>query len=325
MKKPGLIITEILCSLLLAASGTAVGFLVYDLNTNNFHFDRLNPFVQQNENSEEAAEEKSSGESSDKEQSSAASSDEKKESDSESKAENPSEVSAGSDTVQTLPFVKQPEKIEEQPAELTAALAPYSDYTPADAIFGDHMILVDTNSTGELNKAKIYCYQRDAGSEYWWNVMGEGKPICEEAYIGENGSNFDPSPDAAVTPGGVFPAGKGFYISDKPNTSYPLFQITEDTYWVTDPSSEFYNQRVEGTDKKDWTEADHMITSEKSYQYGLVVNYNTSDTNPDRTSAIFFRCGNTPTKGSIAVPENVMKTILEWLDKDSNIMIFITV
>ena len=104
-----------------------------------------------------------------------------------------------------------------------------------------------------------------------------------------------------------------------------MFEITEDTYWVTDPESAYYNQKVEGTEGKDWSSADHMITSEKSYKYGLVINYNTNYPNTSKTSAIFMQCGSASTEGSIAIPDYVMKTILEWIDSDSRVNVFITV
>ena len=66
-----------------------------------------------------------------------------------------------------------------------------------------------------------------------------------------------------------------------------------------------------------------MITSEKSYKYGLVINYNTNSPDSKKASAIFMHCGSSATEGSVAVPEDVMKTILEWLDDDSLVSVFI--
>ena len=118
---------------------------------------------------------------------------------------------------------------------------------------------------------------------------------------------------------GFYSVGDGFYIDDKPDTTYPMFQITDKTYWVDDPKSKFYNKKVEGTDKKDWTSADHMISSADAYKYGLVIEFNTSSPDPKMASSIFMHCGNSVTEGCIAMPENIMKAILEWLDKDSNV------
>ena len=115
--------------------------------------------------------------------------------------------------------------------------------------------------------------------------------------------------DSKKTPSGVWTLGEGFYIGEKPDTDYPMFAITENTYWVTDEKSKFFNKKVEGTDKKDWNKADHMIASEQSYKYGIVVNYNTDEPVTGKGSAVFIHCGDKPTEGCIAVPEDVMKTI----------------
>lgn len=330
MKKPAFIITETICSVILAASVAAVAVLAVDLNTDQFHLDRFNPFTQGNSVSEQKKQQtsKNSADSSDQKKTDAQVSEkgaaEKETSD--TKNADTSEVSHDtSDQKKTaVRFLPEPENLDHQPEDLVNMLTRYT-YTLEDSVDGNKVILIDTASGSDRTKAVIYCYQRSGSTGYWWNVAGEGKALCEEAYIGENGSEFDPAPDSGITPGGIFSAGKGFYISDKPNTTYSLFQITDDTYWVTDPESAFYNQQVEGTENKDWSKADHMITSDKSYKYGLVINYNTSDPDKDRSSAVFIQCGSSPTQGSIAVPEDVMKSILEWLDEDSYVSVFITI
>ncbi|GEM_PF-4821477 len=345
MKKPGFIITETIFSLVLAASVAAVAVLAVDLKTNRFHIDQFNPFVQessasaeekspadekkadestiQKESSAEASPEPSqasAGDSSKQQESKTESSTEKQDSTQESSKES-SENSA--DTA-TLTLLSEPKNLKSQPKELVDMLNKYG-YGLDNAIDGNRIILVDTTSGSDKTKAVVYCYQKSDKSNYWWNVVGENKPVCQDAYIGENGSDFDPKPDSKITPGGIYLAGKGFYIGEKPDTTYPLFQITDNTYWVTDPKSKFYNQQVEGTDKKDWSKADHMITSDKSYKYGLVINFNTTSPDKNKACGIFFHCGSSATEGSIALPENVMKTILEWLDEDSKVSVFVTI
>ena len=179
----------------------------------------------------------------------------------------------------------------------------------------DHVIIVDSDTN---SGAKVYCYQKTAKG-YWWNIAGEGKPITDQAYIGTGGADFEIKRGSKKTPMGFYSVGDGFYIDDKPDTTYPMFQITDKTYWVDDPKSKFYNKKVEGTDKKDWTSADHMISSADAYKYGLVIEFNTSSPDPKMASSIFMHCGNSVTEGCIAMPENIMKAILEWLDKDSNV------
>ncbi|MBQ9460764.1 MAG: hypothetical protein IJU51_02440 [Clostridia bacterium] len=346
MKKRGFIITETIFSLVLAASVTAVAVLAVDLNTNQFQLDRFNPFRQessvveddeivpdkkneqqsteeksvskteQNESSKEEEPKESSAEPSEEE------SDKEKSGADESSAESSKESSSDSKENE-IKLRAEPEKLESQPKELADQMAAYS-FDIDTQLLGDRLIMLDTVNSGSKDKAILYCFQKSENG-MWWNIIGDGQPVTTEAYIGENGSGFMPERDSKVTPGGIFYAGTGFYISDKPDTTYDMFQITENTYWVTDPDSQYYNQKVEGTENKDWTKADHMITSEKPYKYGLVVNYNTFEPDSSLASAIFIHCGNAPTEGSIAVPENVMKTILEWCNDKSTVNIFVNI
>ena len=354
MKKPGFIITETIFSLILAASVAAVGVLAYDLNTDRFHLDRFNPFVQEEqkaveesgkksgeikgeneniensgtkENNKENKENSAASETSDKSaweesgEGSAVKEDSGNKADESSGEESKTEES--SDGGETLKLVSEPEDLSGQPEDLMESLGRYG-YDLVSLMNGNKLIMVDTTSTGSRTRAIVYCYEK-SDSGYWWSIAGEGKPVTDEAYIGENGSDFDPSADSKITPGGIYTVGKGFYIDEKPDTTYDMFRITDKTYWVTDPGSKSYNKLVEGTENKDWSKAEHMITSEKSYKYGLVTNYNVFDTDETRASAIFVCCGNSPTEGSIALPDDVMKTILEWLDDNSIVMIFVTV
>ncbi len=303
MKKPAFIITQTILSIFLAASVGAVGALVYDLKTDSLHIDKFNPFAASDsskKNEPKKVQETSKQESSQK-----------------------SEVQESSvqesSTVETIKLREEPADLQSQPQELIDMLKRYGykiDYN----VSGDHLIVVDTSKS----TAKIYLYQKSK-SGYWWNVIGDNEPITEKGYIGEKGSSFVISEGSEQTPGGIWWMGKAFYTDDKPNSTYSMFQITEDTYWVTDSNSKFYNQRVEGTEEKDWTSAEHMITMSKQYKYGIVINYNTSPAKAGAGSAIFMHCGDSPTAGCVAVPENVMKTIIEWLDENSVANIFITV
>lgn len=301
MKKPAFVIVETILSLCLVASVGAAGVLAYDIKTNELGLDKLNPFAV--------------SESSDKTKEESSKETTKKESKPEQKESSVSEESK----VETIKLREEPKGLKNQPAELEDMLDDYG-YSIKNSITGDHFIAVDVNRSS----ATVYCYEKNQNG-VWWNVVGDKKPITTEGFVGENGTAFEISEGSKTTPGGIYYLGDGFYTGEKPDTTYSMFKITEDTYWVTDPGSKFYNQKVEGTENKDWSSAEHMITNKDSYKYGIVVNYNVYDTKPDAGSAIFMHCGNTPTAGCIVVPENVMKTILEWLDGDSTASIFITV
>ena len=80
-----------------------------------------------------------------------------------------------------------------------------------------------------------------------------------------------------------------------------------------------------GEEEKDWKTADRMADSKELYKYGLVINYNTETPDKTKGAGIFLHCGSKATSGSVAVPDSIMKTILQWIDKDSKVSVYITV
>ena len=307
MKKSSFIITETILAAVLALSVAVVGVFASDIVNGGKKIESVKSesSVQESKKPESTAQQ-STEESQVKETS---------EKDEPSAEENSEESKpSASQKLQLTP----PENLSSQPEELTKYISDYG-YSYDNMNF-DHLIVVDTDDS----KGTVYCYQK-ADSGYWWNIAGDGKPITDKCYIGENGADFVITETSKKTPLGFYQLGEGFYIDDKPSTSYPMFKITDDTYWVDDPKSKYYNQKVEGTAKKDWSSAEHMISETDAYKYGIVINYNTDPVVANAGSAVFMHCMNTPTSGCVGVPEDIMKTILEWLDKDSNAFIFITI
>ena len=132
--------------------------------------------------------------------------------------------------------------------------------------------------------------------------------VCS-GYLGRNGTNDSKKEGDGCTPLGLYSVGSGFYIKEAPETGLDLFQITQDTYWIDDPNSQFYNQCVEGTENKDWKSAEHMISYSKEYLYGFVVDYNLA-AEKGVGSAIFFHINSNPTAGCIATTEEMVRHAL---------------
>lgn len=155
--------------------------------------------------------------------------------------------------------------------------------------------------------AQIHFYSR--GSGQWTEVSS----LSCSGRVGRSGASSQKQEGDGTTPTGLYSIGSGFYIHSAPQTGLDLFQVTQDTYWVDDPDSQFYNQRIEGTENKDWDSAEHMIDY-SAYRYGFVVDYNlTAEYNAG--SAIFFHIGNSSTAGCIATSENMVLAYLAQLDK----------
>lgn len=160
--------------------------------------------------------------------------------------------------------------------------------------------------------------------EFWEirdNRWTKDDALTASGSIGEMGATYDMSEYIKATPIGFFPVKDAFYIHSKPETGLESFQITEDTYWVDDPSSDFYNQRVEGTQYMDWSSAEHMIDY-SAYEYGFVIGYNLSCVK-GAGSAIFFHIGSGPTAGCVATSESYVLSYLAKLSSDANPYILI--
>ena len=140
--------------------------------------------------------------------------------------------------------------------------------------------------------------------------------LDKDGYVGTEGVSSDASEYASYTPKGLFPLGTGFGINPDPGTQLSYFQVTEDSYWVDDVNSEYYNQHVEGKEGKDFESAEHLIDYRGSYDYCVFVEYNTNPVVPGKGSAFFLHVGESPTAGCVAVSEAAMINTLCWLDKD---------
>lgn len=340
MKKSTFVIAETMLSVVLIAAVASVAALAVDIKTGGsiippeLYGGKSQSSVQskdKEDDNKESSETKQESKENKKEESSSSQTSKQETSKQEtSKQETSKTETSKSETSEKQPdnktqndtsglILEQPENLKDQPKELTKFINDFGyDYENLGTYL-DHLIVVDSDSN---SGAKVYCYQR-GDNDIWWNIAGEGKPVTEKGFVGEKGPDFDIKPDSKKSPLGFYSLGEGFYIGEKPDSTYPMFEITENTYWVNDPKSAFYNTKVEGTDKKDWSKADHMISSKDSYQYGIVVNYNTYNIDSKLAGGIFLCCGNAPTEGSIVVPKDTMKAILEWLDEDSTANIYI--
>lgn len=174
--------------------------------------------------------------------------------------------------------------------------------------------LIVVNSSGI--SANISMYEMNTDGE--WSSAG----LDTTGFVGDRGVSFQSSEGSHETPGGFYPIGSAFYIDSKPLTGLDSFRITNDTYWVDDPASEYYNCHVEGVENKDWNSAEHMIDY-SSYRYGFVIDFNTNPIVKGKGSAIFFHVGGGPTLGCVATSEGMVLSYLEKLNASQSPYILI--
>ena len=144
------------------------------------------------------------------------------------------------------------------------------------------------------------------------------------AHIGRNGVTTNKQEGDGKTPLGEFELGiiLGTHTNVESKNNLKYKQITENLYWVDDIKSKYYNQLVDITNtKKDWKSAEHLIDYTIQYEYLIEIKTNPKNT-PQKGSAIFLHCtNNKPTEGCVAIDRNIMKKIIENIDKKTKIII----
>lgn len=121
------------------------------------------------------------------------------------------------------------------------------------------------------------------------------------------------------TPSGIYPIRRAFGYADSIKTGLEYRRAGNDDFWVDDPESPQYNQWIHGTPKA--ASFERMKRDDDFYKLGAVIEYNTDPVVPGRGSAIFLHLWSGPdstTAGCVALSENDVSTLLQWLDRSKN-------
>ena len=107
-------------------------------------------------------------------------------------------------------------------------------------------------------------------------------------------------------------------------TGRSVTQVDDNTYWSGDPDRH-YNEMVDIRDVPDLVmdDSEHIVDYEYQYQYCLNISFN-EDGTPGRGSAIFLHCfgpAKPYTGGCVAVPENIMRMIMQQVSPDCVVII----
>ena len=142
-----------------------------------------------------------------------------------------------------------------------------------------------------------------------------------EAMIGKNGFALpgEKREGDGKTPSGIFSLKRTFGYDKTVKTKMPYRQASEEDLWVDDPNATDYNRWV----KQGETGAasyEKMKREDGQYKYGIVIEYNTDPVIKGHGSAIFFHVWegkDFPTAGCVAVSEEDIIKIFEWLDPNA--------
>jgi L,D-peptidoglycan transpeptidase YkuD (ErfK/YbiS/YcfS/YnhG family) len=158
--------------------------------------------------------------------------------------------------------------------------------------------------------ATLTAYQRTAAG--WQQVFGPWA-----ANVGYGGFSLpgQKREGDGRTPSGAFGFGFFFGVEPDPGVKFPFRQVTgSNIVWDDDPSSPLYNQWVDAASANPGA-APESMDNVPAYDYGALIDYNTSPTVPGAGSAIFLHVSTGgPTAGCVALPVSELLEVLRWLD-----------
>ncbi len=190
-----------------------------------------------------------------------------------------------------------------------------------DGVSADTEQIVVVRGVGGTN-ADVGFYER--GGDHKWREI-----FTTYGYIGRSGFQTDKREGDGGTPKGLYRFTHAFGIKEDPGcVGLPYKQVTDDDYWCGISGSEYYNQpikkseipsvKVDGEDVVvDGDNSEHIIDYDPGYAYALNISWNESG-EKDKGSAIFLHCFHSRmwTGGCVAIPENLVKYLLQRMDKD---------
>jgi L,D-peptidoglycan transpeptidase YkuD (ErfK/YbiS/YcfS/YnhG family) len=142
-----------------------------------------------------------------------------------------------------------------------------------------------------------------------------------EAGVGKNGFAL---PNQKVegdgkSPTGIFRLGKLFSYEKQLHSLLENQQTTKEDKWIDDVNSPDYNKHIIGaTDAKSY---ENLLLNTDVYKYCMIIEYNTNPVIKGKGSAIFFHLALKPasfTSGCVAINEESMKLMVNWLDPKQN-------
>lgn len=170
----------------------------------------------------------------------------------------------------------------------------------------------------EGSKGTMFLYVKDKSDNTW------NREIESRCYVGKNGMG-DASYCANITPEGVYGVSTAFGIKENPGTSMPYYDFNnENLYCCGCQDSQYYNQLIDVSEvDHENCEGEHVVDYSPQYNYGMFLDYN-KENDPKEDFAIFFHAEgiNEFTGGCIAVPENIMKEILQKCDANVKVCIY---
>ncbi len=173
----------------------------------------------------------------------------------------------------------------------------------------------------ESTAATVSMHERDKDGN-WKQILST------PGFVGVNGlcEDGDHAEGCGQTPMGVYKFNRAFGIEDDPGCAIDYVKVDDNIYWSGDQSEgRHYNEMVDIRDYPDldMENSEHIIDYDYQYRYCLNISFN-EDGTPGRGSAIFLHCFGPYkpyTGGCVALPENIMKQVMQEVDPDCVVVI----
>jgi L,D-peptidoglycan transpeptidase YkuD (ErfK/YbiS/YcfS/YnhG family) len=141
--------------------------------------------------------------------------------------------------------------------------------------------------------------------------------------IGKNGTKTRKREGDKATPKGIYSLGKLYYRGDriqKPLTKLPTKIINKNMGWCDDPKSKYYNNEIKINNK---IRCEKLFRNDNSYNYFIVINYNTKKIVSKKGSAIFIHLtkGYKKTAGCIALKKKDFLILIKLINRKTKIKI----
>ena len=141
--------------------------------------------------------------------------------------------------------------------------------------------------------------------------------------IGKNNTKLKKNEGDNSTPKGIFSIGKLYYRKDrvkKPISKIKTKIITKNMGWCDDPEDKNYNKEIKIPSR---INHEKLFKKDNSYDYFIVINYNTKNIKPYKGSAIFLHLTKNykPTAGCIAVKKKDFLIISKIIDNKTKVKI----
>ncbi|MEN6331509.1 MAG: L,D-transpeptidase family protein [Smithella sp.] len=207
---------------------------------------------------------------------------------------------------------------------LSASCTPFTRVTDIKPIaeslkikYSSQVIIVTNNCSGS-SFVNVYKLGKKGGQ--WENIQES-----IDGVIGKNGfaAPGEKREGDGKSPSGIFSVKTAFGYNESIRTKIPYRQALADDLWVDDVNADDYNRWVKKFDTKA-VSYEKMRRDDNLYKYGFIIEYNTAPVIKGYGSAIFFhiwRGENIPTEGCVAVSEDNMIKILDWLDPQARPLI----